>query len=210
MLHAPALSRVPETCDHTHVAVLIVGLVLFLSPHLVRVFADDWRTRQLARIGAGPYKGAYSLLAVVGLGVTVWGFGLARAEPVEVFWPPIWLRHVNVLFTLLAFILLAAAYVPRNHIRAAIGHPMYAGTKTWALGHLLATGLLHDIVLFGAILAWAVLGFIAARRRDRRDGTEYPAGTAVGTVGTVAAGAAAWAVFAFALHTWLIGVSPFA
>lgn len=66
------------------------------------------------------------------------------------------------------------------------------------------------LLLFGSFLIWAVLSFIAARRRDRRDGTAYVAGTARGTLMTVAGGAVAWAVFAFWLHGILIGVRPFA
>ncbi len=190
--------------------ILVVGLALFLGSHMVRVLADGWRTRMVARHGEGRWKGAYSLVAIAGLGLAIYGFGLARAAPVLVFSPPIWLRHLNMLFTLLSFVCFAAVYVPRNHLKAAIGHPMYAGTKTWALGHLLATGLLHDVVLFAPILAWSVAGFAASRRRDRRDGTTYPAGTLGGTAATIALGAAAWALFAFFGHAWLIGLSPFA
>jgi uncharacterized membrane protein len=71
------------------------------------------------------------------------------------------------LLTLPAFILLVAAYVPGNRIKAAIGHPMVAGVKLWALAHLLANGSLADLLLFGGFLAWAVASFAAARRRDR-------------------------------------------
>jgi uncharacterized membrane protein len=65
------------------------------------------------------------------------------------------------------------------------------------------------MVLFGSFLAWAVANFIAARRRDRRLGTSYPAGTVTGTAVTVVVGVAAWAVFAVWLHGMLIGIKPF-
>jgi uncharacterized membrane protein len=106
-------------------------------------------------------------------------------------------------------VLVAAAYVPRNHLKARIGHPMLTGVKLWALGHLLATGFLHDVVLFGAFLVWAVADFAASRRRDRAAGTVYPVGTLAGDALAAAAGVAAWAIFAFLLHQRLIGVSPF-
>ncbi len=191
-------------------AILIIGLVLFLGTHSLRVFAEDWRTRTRARLGAGPYRGIYSVLALVGFVLIVWGFGLARRTPTLLYTPPLALRHLNALFTLVAFILLAAAYVPRNHLKAALGHPMVVGVKTWAAGHLLATGMLHDVVLFGAFLVWAVADFAASRRRDRRLGTHYPGGTALGDVLAVVIGIAAWALFAIWLHRRLIGVSPFA
>jgi uncharacterized membrane protein len=117
---------------------------------------------------------------------------------------------LNALFTLVAFGLIAAAYVPRNYLKAKLGHPMLVGVKLWALGHLLAIGYLHDVVLFGAFLAWAVADFAVSRRRDRKAGTVYPAGSATGDVLVVVIGIAAWAIFAFLLHRPLIGVNPFA
>ena len=189
-------------------ALLILGLVIFLGAHSVRIFANDWRSRQLVRIGEKRWKGLYALASIVGFVMICWGFGLARHQPVLLYVPPMWLRHLNALFTLLAFILVAAAYVPSNHFKARLGHPMLAGVKTWAFGHLLATGMLHDVVLFGAFLLWAVIDFVSARRRDRLAGVTYPAGTAKGDVITVVAGIVGWALFAFVLHAWLIGVKP--
>jgi len=187
---------------------LILGLVLFLGAHSVRIFANDWRSRQIARLGEKGWKGLYTLVSIAGFALIIWGFGVARQQPVLLYVPPIWLRHLNALFTLIAFILVVAAYVPGNHFKAKLGHPMLAGVKTWAFGHLLATGMLHDVVLFGAFLLWAVVDFISARRRDRAAGVNYPAGTAKGDVIALVAGVVAWAVFAFWLHGWLIGVKP--
>ncbi|MFC5743145.1 NnrU family protein [Dyella tabacisoli] len=188
--------------------VLILGLVLFLGVHSVRIFANDWRSRQLARLGEKGWKGLYSVISIAGFILIVWGFGLARQQPVLLYVPPMWLRHLNALFTLLAFVLIAAAHVPRNHFKAKLGHPMLAGVKIWAFGHLLATGMLHDVLLFGAFLLWAVVDFVVCRRRDRLAGTVYPAGEIKGDVLTVFAGVLGWAVFAFVLHAWLIGVNP--
>jgi uncharacterized membrane protein len=188
---------------------LIAGLVLFLGPHSVRILAEPWRTRQIARMGEGPWKGIYSLISIAGFVLLIWGFAEARLQPVLLYVPPLALRHANALFTLIAFVLVAAAYVPRNHLKAKLGHPMLAGVKVWALGHLLATGMLHDVLLFGAFLIWAVAGFAVSRRRDRLAGVVYPAGTAFGDVLSIAIGIAAWAVFAFFLHARWIGVAPF-
>lgn len=188
---------------------LILGLVIFLGVHSVRIVADDWRTRTRARIGEAAYKGLYSLLSLLGLGLIIWGFGLARETPVMLWMPPKGMRHAAALLTLLSFVLLAAAYVPGNAIRARFHHPMVLGVKTWALAHLLANGSVAHLVLFGAFLAWSVLCFIAARRRDRVQGTVYAPGNTPGTVVTVAAGVLAWALFAFVLHGLLIGIRPF-
>ncbi|KAA0071794.1 NnrU family protein [Rhodanobacter sp. T12-5] len=190
--------------------VLILGLVLFLGMHSLRIFADGWRTRQIARLGLKRWKALYAVVAIVGFVLICWGFGLARQHPVLLYVPPLWLRHLNALFTLVAFVLFVAARVPRNAFKARLHHPQVLAVKVWAFGHLLATGMLHDVLLFGAFLLWAVVLFIASRRRDRAAGTVYPAGTLRGNVLTVAIGVAAWAVFALWLHLWLIGVNPMA
>ena len=189
--------------------ILILGLVVFLGVHSTRIFADDWRTAQVKRLGEGAWKGIHSLFALAGFGLILWGFGLARQQPVVLWIPPVGMRHVAALLTLIAFVLLAAAYAPRNAIKSRLHHPMILGVKLWAFAHLLANGRLADLVLFGAFLGWAVVCFIAARKRDRAAGAQYPAGTRGGTVATVAAGMLAWAVFAFWLHGPLIGVRPF-
>ena len=180
-------------------SILLVGLVLFLGVHSVRLVADGARSRMIARIGAGPWKGLYSLASIAGFVVLVWGFGLAREQPVPLYAPPPSLRHLNALFTLAAFVLVFAAYPP-NHIKRAIGHPMLAGVVVWSIGHLLATGMLHDVVLFGAFLVWGVADFAVSRRRDRIAGTRKPDATWIGDAVTVALGVGAWALFAFSLH----------
>ena len=187
---------------------LVLGLVVFLGVHSVRIVADDWRTQTRARLGEGAWKGLYSLASAVGLALIVWGYGLARQQPVVLWTPPVGMRHAAALLTLLAFVLLAAAYVPRNAFKARQHHPMVLGVKVWALAHLLSNGNLADVVLFGAFLLWAVLSFRAARQRDRVQGTVYAAGTTVGTLATVVVGGVAWAAFALWGHAWLIGVAP--
>ncbi|MBC7620089.1 MAG: NnrU family protein [Candidatus Saccharibacteria bacterium] len=187
---------------------LILGLVLFLSVHSVRIVAEGWRTQTLTRLGNGTYKSIFTILSLLGLGLIVWGFGVARETPNMLWMPPRGMRHAAALLTLIAFVLLAAAYVPRNAIKARVHHPMVLAVKTWALAHLLCNGSLAHVILFGSFLAWGVANFIAARKRDRALGTSYPAGTLVGTVSTVAVGLTAWAAVAFWLHGWLIGIRP--
>ena len=189
-------------------AILILGLVLFLGVHSTRIVADGWRTATIGRVGELPWKAVYALLSIAGFVLIVWGFGLARQQPVQLWMPPRGMRHLASLLTLISFVLLAAAYVPRNAIKARLHHPMVLGVKVWALAHLLANGNLAHVVLFGSFLVWAVLSFRAARGRDRAAGTVYPAGTAAGTGITVVVGAAAWAVFAFWAHGYLIGIRP--
>ena len=188
--------------------ILILGLVLFLGVHSTRVVADGWRTAMMGRIGELPWKGVYALLSIVGFVLIVWGFGLARQQPVQLWMPPRGMRHLASLLTLIAFVLLAATYVPRNAIKARLHHPMVLAVKVWALAHLLSNGNLAHVLLFGAFLVWAALSFRAARSRDRAAGTVYAPGTTAGTVTTLLVGVATWAVFAFWAHGALIGVRP--
>jgi uncharacterized membrane protein len=188
---------------------LVTGLIVFLGLHSIRIFAEDWRTRTIAKVGDKTWKGVYSLISLVGFALIVWGFSIAREEPVFVWAPPVGMRHLASLLTLIAFVLLAATYVPGNSIKARLHHPMVLSVKVWALSHILANGNLAHILLFGGFLVWAVLCFRAARKRDRAANTVYPAGKLPATVATLLVGVFAWAGFAMWAHGVLIGVRPF-
>lgn len=188
---------------------LIVGLLLFLGSHSIRIVAESWRAGQIARRGEVAWKRIFSLVSLAGFALVVYGYGQARGTPVVLWVPPLWTRHLAALLMLPSFVLIAAAYVRGNRIKAAVGHPMVAGVKVWAFAHLIANGNLADVVLFGAFLAWAIVDFIAARRRDRAAGTRYPVGTALRDAVTVGAGLVGWGLFAWVLHGPLIGVRLF-
>jgi uncharacterized membrane protein len=188
---------------------LVLGLLVLLTTHSVRIFAEPWRLAQQRRMGVRPWQAAFGAVSLLGFVLMVWGYGIARANPVILWFPPVWTRHLAALLVLIAFVLLAAAYVPGTRIKAAIGHPMVAAVKVWALAHLLANGTLHDVLLFGAFLAWAVAAFAAARRRDRAAGVRYPAAGIARDVLALVVGVLAWGAFAMFGHAWLIGVRPF-
>lgn len=188
---------------------LILGLVIFLGVHSVRIVADDWRTRTIAAWGEMRWKGLYAALSLLGFALIVWGYGQARLMPVTVWHPPLPMRHVAALLTLISFVMLVATYVPGNAIKVRLGHPMVLGVKVWALAHLLANGQLADMVLFGAFGVWAVLSFRSARQRDRINPPRPQASSVPATGLTVLLGVAAWAAFAFWGHRVLIGIAPF-
>lgn len=188
---------------------LILGLVVFLGTHSVRIVADNWRMARIAHMGPLAWKGAYSVVSLIGFVLIVWGYGVARGAPTVLYAPPAWLRHVAALLTVPAFVLLAAVYVPGTRIKRAVGHPMVLGVKLWAAAHLLANGTLADVLLFGAFLAWSIADYAVARRRDRLAGEVYLVGPPSRDVIALVVGVVAWAVFAFWLHAPLIGVRPF-
>jgi uncharacterized membrane protein len=188
---------------------LIAGLLIFLGVHSLGVVAPEWRGRQVARMGEGPWKLAYSAVSLVGLFVVIWGYGVARGNPVVLWSAPAFARHLTALLTVIAFVLVAAAYVPGTRIRAALGHPMTVGIALWALGHLLANGRLSALVLFGSFLAWAVIVYVVRRRRDRDAGRQYPAGGLARDAIAVVIGVVLSVVFALYLHGPLTGIRPF-
>lgn len=187
---------------------LIAGLILFLGAHSTRIFADHWRTNMIERLGELKWKGVVTTLSIAGFILLIIGYDQARLSPVMLWQPPLWTRHVALLLNLFAFVLLAAAYVPRNIIKSKIGHPMIAGVKIWALAHLLANGNLADVILFGGFLMWAVLNFRASRRRDRVNSTVYPAAAMANSLLTLVVGLGAGVVFMLWLHVRWVGVSP--
>ena len=189
---------------------LILGLVLFLGIHSVRIVADGLRSRFVARRGLNAWKGVYSLISIAGFVLICIGFGQARHDTVVLWSPPRWTHDLAALLTLLAFVLVTAAYVPGNGIKARVKDPMILGVKCWAAGHLFANGTLADVVLFGSFLVWAVLDFRAARQR-RRAGAAPAIGPTKRGRGAIAVvvGVLAWMLFALHLHQPLIGVAPF-
>jgi uncharacterized membrane protein len=193
------------------VLVLILGLIIFLGVHSVRIFAEGWRQSMIARLGDGPWKGIYSILSIAGFILIIWGYGLARQDP-WLLWPPppIWLRHIAGLLNLIALLLFALYLVPSGYLKARLGHPMLLAVKVWAFAHLLSNNTLADLILFGAFFIWALADFRAARRRDRATGIVRIAGPVRYDAIAVAAGLVIWAAILWRLHEWVIGVSPLA
>ncbi|MCU0758271.1 MAG: NnrU family protein [Steroidobacteraceae bacterium] len=185
---------------------LVLGLLLFLGAHSVSIVAPAWRDGMVARLGEKPWKGLYSLVALAGFVLLVLGHAAARASPVVLWVPPAAMRHLALLLMLPVFPLLFATYLPGRISRAA-KHPMLVATKAWALAHLLANGMLADVVLFGGLLAWAVADRISLKRRPARPLPGAPPSNANDWI-AVGLGLALYVGFVAALHERLFGVSP--
>lgn len=187
-------------------AVLIIGLALFLGVHSISIASPELRNGAVQRFGEGAWKGLYGLVSLGGFVLIIYGFGLARQAPVVLYAPPPWMRHVTFLLMLPVFPLLVAAYLP-GRIKAATKHPMLAAVKFWALAHLLANGTLADVLLFGGFLAWAVLDRISLKRRPPqmlRTAAARPFNDAIAIV----LGLALYGLFIAWAHVRLFGVSP--
>lgn len=142
-------------------SLMVLGLVIFFALHLFPGCVQA-RLSVVSRIGLLPYKALFAVLSLAGFVLLVMGKG--QAEFVAVWTPPAMFGVITKILMLPAMVLLVAAYIP-NNFRKKIKHPMLAGVKLWALGHLLANGDLASIILFGSFLAYGVVAMISANRR---------------------------------------------
>ena len=187
--------------------VLVLGLILFLGIHSVRIVAPGWRDERLAAMGNG-WRGLYSIVSAVGLVLIVWGYSLAWPTSPVLYDPPVWTKHVAAL--LMLFALIARSVIPLRcgKLKMMLKHPMLLSVKIWAFAHLLANGELASILLFGGFLAWAVVDRISLKRRG--DFGPTSTGPVVWDVVAVGIGVAVYLLLVFGLHLWLFGADPLA
>ncbi len=184
---------------------LILGVVLFIGIHLVRIVAPDLRNAGIAKLGENGWKIFYSVISVLGIFLMGRGYGAYRMEGSPIVYdPPLWMGHLIILLMALAFIFFVAGNVPTTgHIKAKLKHPMLIGVKTWAIAHLLINGDVASIILFGSLLVWAIISVISIKKRG---GKPPVATSAKPDVIAIVIGLAIWVVFTLWVHTWLIGV----
>ena len=189
-------------------AILVLGLIAFLGSHVLTTCRGQ-RQILIDRIGEGPYKGLYSLVAIAGVALIVWGFGTYRATGwIDVWSPPAWTHHVTVALVWPAIICLVAAYVP-GRIKTSLKHPMLAGTKLWAAAHLVSNGDIGSIVLFGSVLAWAVYARVMLKRRTDPGAPPIPVGGLRNDVVAVVIGTGVYFALGKWFHPYLIGAPAF-
>ena len=191
-------------------ALLILGIVIFLGMHLVRVVAPGLRASVIERNGKGAWMGIYTVISLIGLGLIIYGFGEARAVTGMLYNPPVFLKHISLLLMLLAFICLAAGFLPAGRIAVAVKHPQILSIKIWALAHLLANGETSSVLLFGSFLAWAVdpAHLAEAAAAGRRTGASGLPLRVLRLSGGGHRARRLWPVLIWKLHEWLIGVAP--
>jgi len=184
--------------------VLVLGLILFLGPH-VFVTMRPHRDAAIKRFGEWPYKALFTVVSLLGLYVTGKGFGMYDAAGPIVLWtPPSWARHVTEALMLPACIFVAAAYL-RGTIKRMLKHPMLVGVKTWAVAHLITNGDLGGIILFGAVLAWAVYDRISLKHRSDPGGPPIPEGGLKNDIAAVVVGVILYFALGFVFHPLVVG-----
>ena len=182
---------------------LLTGLFLFLGIHSVSIVSEPFRDRMVAKSALG-WKAFYALTSIVGIALIAKGYAALRLEPVLLYIPPYWMRHITYLLMLPAMILFVAPYLP-GKIKQVTKHPQLAAVKIWAFSHLLVNGMLADVILFGAFLAWAVADRISMKKRVSR-----PVGNLTPSVKNdviaVVVGVALTGAFIMFLHEALTGM----
>ncbi len=188
--------------------VLVLGLAIFLGAH-VFVTQRDARAALIGRIGEWPYKGLFSLVSLAGLFLIVWGFAQYRAGGSIMVWsPPSWARHLTVALMWPATICVTAAYIPGD-LKRTLKHPMLVGIKLWAVGHLVANGDLGAIILFGAVLAWAVFDRITLKHRSDAGAPPIPLGGRRNDMIAVVVGTILYLALGLVFHPLFIGIPVF-
>jgi len=186
----------------------IVGLVVFLGAH-VFVTMRDRRAALVARVGEWPYRGLFSVVSIVGILLVAYGFADYRAAGMIVVWyPPAWTRHIVVVLMWPASIVVTAAYIPGN-IKRVLKHPMLVGVKTWAFAHLCANGDLGGMILFGAVLVWAVYDRITLKHRADPGAPSIPMGGTKNDIIAIIIGTIVYLALGFVFHPIVIGVPAF-
>lgn len=186
---------------------LVIGLAIFIGVHLVPT-NPAVREALRKRFGATAYQIGFSVVSLIGLVVLIYGFGKVQALPgknPQLWYPPVWTKHLAYAAMLPALILLVAAYVP-SRIRDVVGHPMLLAIKIWALAHLIANGRLAHLVLFGALLAWAVYDLISAKKRNARGPLGAKSGTLKGDLIAIVVGTVLYGWLLMGGHGALIGI----
>ncbi len=183
---------------------LILGLILFLGMHSVRMAIPGLREVLWQAWGEGAWKGIHTAVSLLGFILIIWGFGLTREQGIQVYEPPVWGRHVTLLLMFFSFSLLPFN-MRSTRLRPLIKNPFLLAVALWSIGHLLANGDLASVLLFGAFLLWTLANRLSLTRRPDVPPEAVPLMQDIIAVGVV------WLVyllFMFVLHEWLFGMAP--
>ena len=138
---------------------LILGIIIFFSIHLVAILPI--KNILINRLGENKYKGLFSLIALVGLLIIIYGFSRADFYPI---WDPLpYSKEIALALMPISMILLAAANIQTN-IKKFIKHPMLIGILIWSFVHLIANGDLRSIILFGSFGLYALIDIFFSKK----------------------------------------------
>jgi uncharacterized membrane protein len=167
---------------------LVAATIAFLATHFVS--STPLRPKLVAAMGEWPYRGFYSLVAFITLGLMIWAYA---AAPREQLW--IGLRQIAFVLMPVAFVLIVCGYwrnptmvgadrllkseEPARGMIRITRHPIMWGVIIWAAAHIVARGDLKGLIFFGSFLVLAVIGTLSmdARKRANPDWPRFAAVT---------------------------------
>jgi uncharacterized membrane protein len=183
--------------------VMVIGLAVFLGPH-VFVTMRPQRDAALKRLGVLSYKVLFAVVSIVGLYLIGKGFAMyAAAGAISVWSPPSVMRYATQILMWPASICVAAAYLPGD-IKRILKHPMLVGVKLWAVAHLLSNGDLGGIIIFVAVLAWAVYDRISLKRRTDPGAPPIPLGGRRNDIAAIIVGTILYLALGLVFHPLVI------
>ncbi|RBP85512.1 NnrU family protein [Marinomonas rhizomae] len=189
--------------------ILVLGLVIFFVLHSIRLVAPQWREKSMAVHGEIRWKMRFGMITLIAFGLIILGYTQVRLEPVWLWFPPVWTRHLAGLLVLVALFFVGSALVPHTTMKKKVGYPMLIAIKIWAFAHLISNGTLADVIIFGSFLVWSIVSFAVYRRRDRKAGVVRDQESGVQfDLAAFTFAMVSWFAIAFYLHQAIIGVSP--
>jgi len=139
---------------------LYMGILLFCSLHLYPMICANCRQSITQKIGEKPFKGIFSILAVLSIAIIVYGW--RSSEPGFIYTPPEWGPAVTKILMLPMLFL----FLSFGNIKRFIRHPQLTSILLWAGAHLLSNGDSRSLVLFSSLIGWALLAMYFLNRRD--------------------------------------------
>jgi len=172
---------------------LILGVLLWALAHFFKRLAPGIREPM-----GDKGKGLVALALVVSIVLMVLGY---RMTDGTVYWgrSPM-LVGINNLLVLFAVYLFAADGM-KTRAKGWFRNPQLTAFKLWAVAHLLVNGDTPSLVLFGGLLAWAVVEVIVLNRANPRP--PKPAPAPIGKeIGAIVGAVVVYGVIAL-IHYWL-------
>ena len=191
----------------------ILGLLLFFGIHMLP-FYPEYRAQAVEKLdsdtidGEGLYKIIFSVIALLGLIFVAIGKGsMGFASLWDI---PTFFRYIAVIFILLSFILIVAAYLP-NNIKRYVPHPMLTGIIIWGVTHLIINGDVASIILFGSFVVYSVVAIKLTNRRESYESSDQDTQKTIPVVkdGIVIGIAMVGFLILFWLHKLLFGRAVF-
>jgi uncharacterized membrane protein len=162
---------------------MIAASAFFLVIHF-GVSGTRLRDALVARLGAGPYRGLFSLASIAGIVWMVRAYD--RAPTIETWGQLLWLRPLVLVVTFVGVLLaviglaspsptsvgmegkLAQGTAAVHGITRITRHPFLWGVALWALAHFVVNGDLASGILFGTLALLALLGGASIDAKRRR------------------------------------------